>query len=248
MQPNAFYKLLNIADAQSITAFRSKLNYYRAKRALDLIIAIILVIALLPLMILIALLIKLDSPGPVLYIQERVGTKRLVRGSTVTWQRVRFNCYKFRTMVQNANPSLHQAYVKAFINNDRSSMDAIQGVKTQTMKLVADPRITRIGRLLRKTSLDELPQFFNVIKGDMSLVGPRPAIPYELEEYKPWHFQRLQTMQGLTGLWQVIARSTCDFDEMIRLDVLYIQKQSLWVDLKLMFMTPWAVLLCRGAK
>jgi lipopolysaccharide/colanic/teichoic acid biosynthesis glycosyltransferase len=123
----------------------------------------------------------------------------------------------------------------------------MQGGDTQIRKLVNDPRVTRIGRFLRKSSIDEIPQFINVVKGEMSLVGPRPAIPYEVEMYKPWHCRRLETIPGITGLWQVTARSLVDFDEIINLDIQYIDQQSFWLDLKILIKTPKAVLFCKGA-
>jgi lipopolysaccharide/colanic/teichoic acid biosynthesis glycosyltransferase len=163
------------------------------------------------------------------------------------WRQVTFKCFKFRTMVSNADQSLHKSYIKALINNDTESMAALQGEDTQIRKLTRDPRITRLGKILRKSSIDEIPQFINVLRGEMSLVGPRPAIPYEVEMYKPWHFRRLETKPGITGLWQVTARSSCDFDEIVTLDIQYIDQQSIWLDLKILLKTPIAVLFCRGA-
>ncbi len=150
-------------------------------------------------------------------------------------------------MVCNADPSLHRSYIKALINNDHESLAMMQGGDTQIRKLVNDHRVTRIGRFLRKSSIDEIPQFINVVKGEMSLVGPRPAIPYEVEMYKPWHYRRLETKPGITGLWQVTARSLVDFDEIINLDIQYIDQQSFWLDLKILMKTPKAVLFCKGA-
>ena len=147
----------------------------------------------------------------------------------------------------NADSSIHQAYIKALINNDREQIHSLQGDASSTHKLVHDSRITRPGRLLRKLSLDELPQLFNVLRGDMSLVGPRPAIPYEVEMYKPWHLQRLETQPGITGLQQVISRSTADFDEQVQLDIEYIHQQTLWLDIKIMLRTPLVIISTRGA-
>jgi lipopolysaccharide/colanic/teichoic acid biosynthesis glycosyltransferase len=189
----------------------------------------------------------LDSPGPIFFKQTRVGVKRIKSNGKYYWQPVHFVFFKFRTMVHNADPSLHQDYVKSFINDEKKGMTESQGEETYIKKLVHDPRITRVGRFLRKTSLDEIPQFLNILKGDMSLVGPRPAIPYEVAEYKPWHFQRLRGMQGLTGLWQVTARSSSDFDDMVRLDIEYLENQSIWSDLKIVLKTPYTVLSCKGA-
>lgn len=150
-------------------------------------------------------------------------------------------------MIQGADPALHRNYVSAFINNDCDNMKEVQGKDTDAYKLVEDPRITRLGRFLRKSSLDELPQFWNVMKGDMSLVGPRPPLPYEVECYETWHLQRLQGKPGLTGLWQVTARCSCDFDEAVKLDIEYLQHRSLWLDIKIMVKTPFEVLSGRGA-
>jgi lipopolysaccharide/colanic/teichoic acid biosynthesis glycosyltransferase len=222
--------------------------YYVSKRILDFSLALLALIILSPLIVLVAILIKLDSPGPIFFKQDRVSVRlRRTYNHITYWQRITFRCYKFRTMVCNADPSLHKSYIKALIDNDCESMAALQGENTQIRKLIHDSRVTRLGRILRKSSIDEIPQFINVIKGEMSLVGPRPAIPYEVEMYKPWHYRRLETKPGITGLWQVMGRSSVDFDEMIRLDMLYIQKQSFWFDLKIIFLTPWIVLSGRGA-
>jgi lipopolysaccharide/colanic/teichoic acid biosynthesis glycosyltransferase len=221
--------------------------YYFAKRAMDLILATILLLLFSPIMVLIGLLIRIDSQGPVIFTQKRVGVKRSRNNGFTYWRRVDFTCYKFRTMVQKADPSLHQAYVTALIKNDQDCMKEVQGKDTNTYKLVDDPRVTPLGRFLRKSSLDELPQFWNVIIGDMSLVGPRPAIPYEIECYEPWHLQRLQGKPGLTGLWQVTARCSADFDEAVRLDIEYLQTESLWLDFKILIKTPFVVLSFRGA-
>jgi len=222
--------------------------YYFTKRFLDFVIALVLLVLLSPLMLLIALLIKLYSPGPVFYVQERVGAKRQRRGNHSYWQKVTFRCYKFRTMRIDADSSLHQAYMRALIENDQAKMDELQGQNIKIRKLVRDPRITRPGRILRKLSLDELPQFWNVLRGDMSLVGPRPAIPYEVELYKPWYLGRLEAQPGLSGLQQVAARSTFDFDQQMRLDIQYIQSQSFWLDLKIMLKTPFVVISTKGAQ
>jgi lipopolysaccharide/colanic/teichoic acid biosynthesis glycosyltransferase len=221
--------------------------YYFVKRVLDIVIAAVLLILLSPLMALVALLIFVYSPGPVFFMQERVGARRQFNGKNFFWKKVHFRCVKFRTMKLNANSELHQAYIKALIENDEDTMTAIQGAPTQPRKLVNDPRIIHPGHFLRKLSLDELPQLWNVLCGDMSLVGPRPAIPYEVGMYKPWHLRRLEAQPGITGLQQVTARCTVDFDQQIKLDLEYIEKQSLWLDLKIIFKTPLVVLLAKGA-
>lgn len=224
-----------------------RMGYYFLKRLLDLSLAIFGLIIISPVMFLIAVLIKLTSKGPIFFTQERVSSRRKTHNGLSYWQQYLFRCYKFRTMVCNADPSIHQAYVKALINNDCDGMSTLQGQNTQVRKLINDPRVTRLGRFLRKSSLDEIPQLWNVIRGEMSLVGPRPAIMYEVEIYKPWHRRRLETKPGMTGLWQVTARSIADFDEIVRLDIQYIEQQSFWLDLKILMKTPWVVLFCKGA-
>lgn len=226
---------------------KSQSAYYVAKRIIDIVVSLLLLVLLSPLMLLTAVSIYLYSPGPIFFTQERVGAKRQQNGKHFYWKRVFFRCYKFRTMKINADPSIHQAYVKALIENDEAQMTALQGAPTQPRKLVNDSRIIRPGKLLRKLSLDELPQFWNVLCGDMSLVGPRPAIPYEVEMYKPWHLQRLEAQPGITGLQQVTARCTTDFDQQVQFDIEYINKQSLWLDLKIIVKTPMAVMSTKGA-
>lgn len=221
--------------------------YYVAKRVIDFVLAFALLAVLSPLMLLSAIAILLYSPGPIFFKQERVGAIRQSHGGHFYWKRVTFPCYKFRTMKIDADPSIHQAYIKALIENDEAQMTALQGAPTQPRKLVNDSRITRPGRFLRKSSIDELPQLLNVILGDMSLVGPRPAIPYEVEMYKSWHFRRLEAQPGITGLQQVTARSTADFDQQVRLDIEYVDNQSLWLDIKIIFKTPLAVISTTGA-
>jgi lipopolysaccharide/colanic/teichoic acid biosynthesis glycosyltransferase len=213
----------------------------------DIFAALILLVFFLPLMLLIAIAIKIYSPGPIFFVQERVGSKRQSRGKNSYWKRATFLCYKFRTMHHNADASVHQAYIKALIDNDHEQIHALQGDTSSIHKLVHDSRITRPGKLLRKFSLDELPQFINVLRGDMSLVGPRPAIPYEVDMYKPWHLQRLEAQPGITGLQQVTSRSTADFDEQVRLDIEYVNRRSFWLDIKIILKTPFVIISTRGA-
>jgi lipopolysaccharide/colanic/teichoic acid biosynthesis glycosyltransferase len=150
---------------------------------------------------------------------------------------------KFRTMHVNSDHKLHQEYVTRFIN---SAPDTC-GPET-VFKLTNDPRVTPVGRFLRKTSLDELPQLWNVLRGDMSLVGPRPPLGYELEQYKPWHYRRvLEAKPGITGLWQVAGRSRTTFDQMVRLDLRYARTCSVWTDIKILLATPAAVISGKGA-
>lgn len=216
-------------------------GYSVDKRVLDLLVAGILLLALLPVMLLIAVLIVLDTPGSPIFVQERVGLRRKGMGKQAVWQVGTFRFFKFRTMHKDADPTIHRAYVEALIRNDHEGMAALQGEDSEVRKLVNDPRVTRLGAFLRKSSLDELPQLWNVLKGDMSMVGPRPPIPYEVEMYAPWHHRRLEAVPGVTGLWQVIARSSSDFDEMVKLDLYYIEHRSFWLDVKILLMTPLAV-------
>lgn len=229
----------------AVTADESEsICYSTLKRAMDVFLALAIVILLLPLLLLIVLLIKLDSPGPVIFTQERVGARRRRLGHHSVWVVQNFTIYKFRSMVQDADSSLHEAYIKDFVEG-RAQASPESGGK---FKLTNDPRVTRVGRLLRKFSLDELPQLFNVLKGDMSLVGPRPVPTYEVAGYQPRHHNRFAALPGVTGLWQVKGRCQVSFEEMIRMDLEYIRNASLWFDLKLLFLTIPAVLSRRGAE
>ena len=197
------------------------------KRAIDVAASAALLIVTLPFVALIALIIKLTSKGPVLFEQERLGQFG-----------ARFKCLKFRTMHTNCDAKIHREYVQQFIAGNAQQAQDATSEKT-LYKLTADPRVTAIGRILRKTSLDEFPQFWNVLRGDMSLVGPRPPVPYEFEVYDIWHRRRvLELKPGITGLWQVSGRNRTRFDEMVRLDLRYSQEWSLWLDLKIIFATP----------
>lgn len=199
------------------------------KRTFDLVVSALAIALLLPLWLLIALLIKLDSKGPVLYTQERVGMDGRL-----------FLLYKFRTMIANADSELHREYQRAFIAGRAEAN--LGNDQKPTYKLFADPRITRVGKLLRKTSLDEVPQLLNVLLGDMSVVGPRPPIPYEVEAYELWHRKRLDMKPGVTGLWQVSGRNRLPFEEMVRLDLFYIENWSLLLDLKIILRTGFVML------
>jgi len=237
----------------------SQSHYFTAKRIIDLVIVILALPFLLPLFAIIAILIKIDSPGAIFYTQERVGAKLYIKDSKVYWAQRLFKLYKFRSMRQGAASDLHQKFIEAYINGDEEEMVRIQQAgaedtdnseekEVSLYKLTGDPRITRIGNFLRKTSLDELPQILNVLFGDISLVGPRPAIPYEVEMYEPWHKQRLLTIQGLTGAWQATGRNNVSFDEMVKLDIDYLENQSLWLDAKILLWTVPAILLRKGAE
>jgi lipopolysaccharide/colanic/teichoic acid biosynthesis glycosyltransferase len=202
------------------------------KRLIDLLGSALAVTFLFGLFLAIAALIKLTSKGPVLFRQVRVGQ----HGRAFTF-------LKFRSMYVNNDASIHKDYVARLIAG-KTEPGAVPGV----YKITNDPRVTPLGRLLRKTSLDELPQLFNVLKGQMSLVGPRPPLPYEYERYDVWHRRRiLEIRPGLTGLWQVNGRSRTSFDDMVRLDLKYATQWSLWLDLKICLLTPKAVIFGDGA-
>jgi lipopolysaccharide/colanic/teichoic acid biosynthesis glycosyltransferase len=226
---------------------QSRALYFALKRVFDIVVAGLLLLVLSPLMLVIALLIVLDSPGPAIFRQDRVGAWRQARGHQPAWGIGIFTLFKFRTMQDGADPSAHRAYVQAYIENDNESMAALQGEDNGVRKMVHDARVTHLGRFLRRSSLDELPQLWNVLRGDMSLVGPRPDVPYSVESYQPWHFERLNAIPGLTGLWQVSGRSQVSFDDWVRMDIEYIRNQSFWLDLKILFLTLPAVLGGRGA-
>lgn len=208
---------------------------------------LLIFLTLLPLIPLIALAIKLDSPGPVIYRQERYRGRRIRSGSRWVWWVEPFTFYKFRTMTTSAASTVHREYMRAYIRGDADGMAAINSSKDGSYKLKNDQRVTRVGRFLRKLSIDELPQLWNVLIGDMSLVGPRPPLPYEVEIYEPHHLARMASPAGLTGWWQVNGRCETNFQEMIDLDLDYIRRSSLWLDLKIIARTPPAVLTGRGA-
>jgi len=206
------------------------------KRTMDILGSVTVLVLCSPLFLAISLAIKLSSKGPVLFRQERVGRFGFP-----------FTLLKFRSMKCVNAPCIHQEYVRRFIAGE---IDSTQSGHSQDLvyKIQKDPRITRVGKFLRKTSLDEFPQFINVLKGEMSLVGPRPPIPYELNGYQVWHRGRvLEAKPGITGLWQVNGRSRTTFDDMVRLDLRYARTWSLWLDFKILLQTPRAVLSGEGA-
>jgi lipopolysaccharide/colanic/teichoic acid biosynthesis glycosyltransferase len=222
---------------------RTNLNFL-CKRLLDLVVSALLVLLLSPFFLLITIAVRLDSTGPALYRQERVGARRKIQDGKVIWETYTFCLYKFRSMFHNADPAIHHAYIKAFVAGEGEIVTE-DGAR---FKLDRDPRVTRIGKLLRRTSMDELPQLLNVLKGEMSLVGPRPVPTYEVAEYKDWHYARLMALPGITGLWQVQGRGRVTFEEMMHMDIEYTRNQSLWLDLKLLWLTIPSVLCGRGAK
>ena len=211
------------------------------KRAIDIFGSTCALILGSPLFVAIVIAIKVTSKGPVLFRQRRVGRY----GNPFTF-------LKFRSMYVGNNHAIHREYVKSLIKgaaNDAETQTAHpNGSKSGVYKLTDDPRVTSVGKFLRKTSLDELPQFLNVLSGEMSLVGPRPPIPYEVENYDIWHRRRLlEVKPGITGLWQVMGRSRTTFDDMVRLDLEYATSWSLWLDLKILLKTPMAVFAGDGA-
>jgi lipopolysaccharide/colanic/teichoic acid biosynthesis glycosyltransferase len=229
-----------VADSKLYPDLKRKVSRKRLplviKRVMDIVGSGLLLLVLSPILTVIMALIKLTSKGPVIFEQERLGQ----RG-------VRFKCLKFRTMYTNNDPKIHQDYVRQYIAG-KDGLNKCEGSGKPVYKLVKDPRVTFIGSFLRKTSLDELPQFWNVLRGDMSLVGPRPPVPYEFEVYDIWHRRRvLEVKPGVTGLWQVSGRNRTRFDEMVRLDLRYCQTWSLWLDLKILLATPRAVFNGGGA-
>jgi lipopolysaccharide/colanic/teichoic acid biosynthesis glycosyltransferase len=185
----------------------------------------------LPLFAVFAAAIKLTSPGPVFYRAQAVG-----KGGRL------FGMYKFRTMITGASKELHKNYVTRMIKGEIT-----QDGSGKTLKIIDDPRVTKVGRILRRTSLDELPQLINVLKGDMSLVGPRPCLPYEYEIYKDWHKKRTSVRPGISGLWQVVGRSEVSFEDMILLDLYYIYNRSLELDFSILFETVFVLLKKKGA-
>jgi lipopolysaccharide/colanic/teichoic acid biosynthesis glycosyltransferase len=206
------------------------------KRVIDIVISALALIICAPLFVVIVLAIKASSAGPALFRQERVGQYGQ-----------RFTFFKFRSMYVNNDHSIHKEYVTKMIAN-QAERKALEGHDGGFYKLTDDKRITRVGRILRRTSLDELPQILNVLKGDMSLVGPRPPIPYELTAYQTWHRRRiLEAKPGITGLWQVTGRSRVTFDEMVRLDLRYATSWSPWLDIRILMRTPLAVIRGDGA-
>jgi lipopolysaccharide/colanic/teichoic acid biosynthesis glycosyltransferase len=213
---------------------------------MDLVGSLFFLAILSPLLLLIASLIKLDSQGPVLFKQERIRLRNRSSDEEARYELDTFIMYKFRTMRQQSDPTIHQHFMKALIRNDKNEVALLNNHASAINKLCNDVRITRVGRVLRKLNLDELPQLFNVLKGDMSLVGPRPPLSYEVAEYGPQHWKRLATIPGCVGLWQVSGWNTLTFDEMVEIDVRYVENQSLWLDAKILLLTLPAILSGNG--
>jgi lipopolysaccharide/colanic/teichoic acid biosynthesis glycosyltransferase len=223
--------------------------YPAVKRGLDVVFAAVLLVVAAPLIALIALAIKVDSPGPVIFAHERIGARRVRDGDRWVWRLETFTMLKFRTMRAGAESALHRDYMAAYLAGDHERLKALRpGRKNgDSYRPASDPRITRVGRLLRKLSLDELPQLWNVLRGDMSLVGPRPPLPYEVEMYEPHYLARLASRPGLTGWAQVRGRTTIGMEETVRLDLEYIARRSVLFDVRILLLTIPVVLLQRGA-
>ncbi|MCO5245972.1 MAG: sugar transferase [Anaerolineae bacterium] len=209
-------------------------GYLASKRTLDVVLSALVLVVLLPLWLLIALLIKLSSPGPVFY-----------RGTVIGKGGRGFRYYKFRTMRADSDNKAHKEWLEKFVKEDAAFSQDASG--KQVFKVVNDPRITSVGRYLRKLSLDEVPQMINVLLGDMSLVGPRPPVPYEYEHYDDVARQRVSVTPGITGLYQVTARSQVGFSGMLAIDLEYIRTRTFRGDIMIMLKTPWVMLTGKGA-
>jgi lipopolysaccharide/colanic/teichoic acid biosynthesis glycosyltransferase len=207
------------------------------KRVLDVVCATLALSLLWPVMLLIAVLIRLDSKGPAFFVQKRIGKNGRP-----------FSIYKFRTMTHNLDQTAHMKFMQSYIQGNMGSNECGQNGSSQVVyKPFTEAQVTRVGKVLRKTSLDELPQLFNILRGEMSLVGPRPNVPYEVEAYKEWHMERLSVLPGITGLAQVNGRSALDFDSISRFDIAYARRMSLGMDIKIMVQTVTSVLKGSGA-
>lgn len=239
---------------QAVVRAKGRPGYFLAKRVLDLALASLGLLIVSPVLLLAAILIRLTSKGPAFFCQERVG-----------FGGRHYKMYKFRSMYVNSDDRLHREAYQQFLRGERTNgkvdgalvvaeqtkegvpLDAARLPKHKGSGVPRDPRITPLGYFLRRTSIDELPQLLNVLRGEMSLVGPRPPIPYEVGLYQPWHLKRLDTLPGITGLWQVRGRSRVTFDHMVHMDIEYIEHQSFWYDVKLILLTIPAVLNRNGA-
>ncbi len=241
LSPNIFDSLPRktevnqIGTLPMIQLFREPLSpFWRfVKRLEDIALSLIALTILSPIILLITILIKLNSKGTIFYKQKRVGMDGR-----------QFSFYKFRTMTMNNDDSEHREYLKNYIAGEAESTN----LEGETVFKLNDARVTNVGKWLRRLSLDEIPQLFNVLRGEMSVVGPRPPIPYEVEVYNATQRRRLDMKPGITGLWQVSGRNRLTFEQMLKLDVYYIENWSLWLDLKIIFLTPWAMIRGDGAK
>ena len=202
-------------------------GYRFAKRTLDLSAALVGLLLISPILVVVAVALKVESRGPILFRQQRIG----LGGRS-------FTCYKFRTMHLDAEQGGHRDHVRTLIRRERPP-NPTSGAAW--LPIPSDPRVTRLGAFLRRSHLDELPQLINIVRGEMSLVGPRPPIPYEVEVYQPWHLRRLAVIPGLTGLWQATGWGRLSFDEGVRLDIAYIDRRSFFLDVGLILRTLWQI-------
>jgi lipopolysaccharide/colanic/teichoic acid biosynthesis glycosyltransferase len=217
-------------------------GYYALARARDITLATTLLLVLAPLLVLVALLIKLETRGPVIFSQERTGSRRRTTDGVTRWERRSFRLHKFRSMAHHqADPTLHEKHIATLFDGVPTSMS------TNGFKLDRDPRVTHVGRFIRRTSIDELPQLVNVLAGHMSLVGPRPVPLYESARYESWRPERFAALPGLTGYWQIEGRCLLSPRQMAELDAEYVRRQSFALDLKILLRTIPAVLSGRGA-
>ena len=217
-------------------AFRRSRFERFLKRSTDILMSLAVLVLGFPFFLAIALLIKLTSKGPVFFKQERIGENGGV-----------FAFFKFRTMRTDSDDSIHREFTRNFIQG-RLPEPSLDAGKSEVYKMTDDPRVTAVGGFLRKTSLDELPQFINILRGEMTIVGPRPPLPYEYECYDEWHKLRLRVRPGLTGLWQVNGRSSVPFHEMVKMDIYYIENWSLMLDFKIMLKTVPVMLAGTGGR
>jgi len=224
-----------ISQSEAVAAAGRQTRSLNAlQRLLDIVFALTLILLLSPILIGVALAVRIESRGPAFFRQRRVG-----------YREKEFTLFKFRSMRVDADPQGHQEYVTALIKGEGQNPN---GGRENLYKLAVDNRITGVGRWIRRWSLDELPQLFNVVRGDMTLVGPRPAIPYEVAEYPSWYRERFSVKPGLTGYWQVSGRSERTYEEMVRLDIEYARRRSIGLDLSILVKTPWVVLSRKGAE
>ncbi|HEX6779090.1 MAG TPA: sugar transferase [Ktedonobacterales bacterium] len=215
-------------QAVSVNVIQFNQRYLWAKRALDIFFTLLILVPLCLVIFVVGVLIRLDSEGPIFFRQKRIGQNG-----------VEFTMLKFRSMRIKQDDSIHREAVRRYIEGQALHTDSNGEV---SYKLAVDPRITRVGRFLRKTSIDELPQFLNVLSGDMTLVGPRPPVLYEVERYQPSDWLRLAGKPGLTGFWQIHGRNSVPFQDMVKMDIEYLQRQSIWEDIKIIVMTIPAML------
>lgn len=237
-------RVTTLVGARRRSSTRGAHRYFLVKRGMDVVISAAVLLALSPLLLLTAFLIKLDSPGPILFSQERMGFHWRRR------QRTTFRVFKFRSMFQGSDQSVHEQFIRDWARGSaegKDSRNGHDGAGAKWLKLTNDPRVTRVGRFIRKTSIDELPQLWNVLKGEMSLVGPRPVPLYEVAEYQERHKRRLEATPGITCFWQVWGRGHTNLDEMVRMDLEYIEHQSIWLDIKILILTVPVVVTGRGA-